>query len=48
MKLEAGDDVDESLIKVLVHEFSRCELAFNLFISLIEKNIYKLYNYPLG
>lgn len=37
MKFEVGGDVDKSLVKVIVHEFSRCQLALELFISLRDK-----------
>lgn len=34
MKFEVGDNIDKYLVKVIVHEFSRCQLAFQLFIKL--------------
>jgi hypothetical protein len=33
MKFDIGDTVDKELVKVMVHEFSRCEIAFNNFIN---------------
>lgn len=34
MKFQIGDEVDRHLVKVIVHEFSRCRLAFDQFIRL--------------
>lgn len=39
MKFNYGDETDKTLTKVIAHEFSRCDFAFNLFISLKTKTI---------
>ncbi|URJ58877.3 MULTISPECIES: hypothetical protein [Paenibacillus] len=34
MRFQIGDETDRHLVSVIVHEFSRCELAFDQFIKL--------------
>ncbi len=38
VKFNYNDEIDEMVVKVTVHEFSRCTLAFNSFIHLSEKS----------
>lgn len=37
VKFNVGDNVDSQVVKVIVHEFSRCTLAFNSFIYFVPK-----------
>jgi len=32
IKFQYGDEIDKAVVKVIMHEFSRCEIAFNSFI----------------
>lgn len=34
MRFDYDDEIDKALVQVIIHEFLRCELAFNQFISL--------------
>lgn len=36
MKFQIGDEIDQNLVRVIIHELSRCQLAFDQFIHLKE------------
>ncbi|WP_260676137.1 hypothetical protein [Parageobacillus genomosp. 1] len=44
IKFEIGDEIDQLAVKVIIHEFSRCTIAFNTFINLSPKNHKELEN----
>ena len=43
-KFNIGDDIDQLVTKVIIHEFSRCTLAFNSFAHSFPKNISEFKN----
>jgi hypothetical protein len=44
MKFETGDMTDQLIVKVIVHEFSRCTLAFNSFINYSPRSVEEFRN----
>lgn len=48
MKFIHGDDIDSKLVKVIVHEFSRAQLSFNLFVNTGPTKNKEFANQPLS